>query len=339
LRYLSIDKPGEVLIKEGQIPKPGKGEALLKMLYGGICGSDLSTYRGTMAYASYPRIPGHEFSAEIVEIGENNLPLKKGSIVTANPYFNCGHCYSCQRGMVNCCETNQTMGVQRDGAFCEYFTMPVERLYDSKGISAKQLAVIEPFCIGYHGAMRANIMSGDKVLIVGGGTIGVLAGISAKLLGGQVYISDIAPQKLQYAKDNFGFEGTILNDSPEHFMEQVKEITNGRGFDVTMEAVGLPMTFQNCIDACAFAGRVVQIGVGKKNLDFNFTLIQKKELNIFGSRNARKEDFMQLIDYVKDGKVCIDKVITDVYDYTQAPQAFSDFDKNAGSMLKVVLKF
>ena len=82
----------------------------------------------------------------------------------------------------------------------------------------------------------------------------------------------------------------------------VAEITNGNGFDVTIEAVGLPSTFQNCIDACCFGGRMVLIGVGKKNLDFNFTLIQKKELNVFGSRNALKKDFLELIDIVNAGK-------------------------------------
>lgn len=339
MKYLSINRPGEVEIKEGPVPRPQKGEALLKMLYGGICGSDLSTYRGVMAYASYPRVPGHEFSAEIIEIGPNGLGLKSGMAVTANPYFNCGHCYPCRRGLVNCCETNETMGVQRDGAFAEYFTMPIERLYDGKGIDAKQLALIEPFCIGYHGIKRAGVKPGDKVLIVGAGTIGVLAAVSARMMGGQVYISDIAPGKLDYAAGNFGLAGTILNDSPDHFQEQIASVTGGDGFDVTVEAVGLPSTFQNCIDAAAFGGRMVQVGVGKKNTDFNFTVLQKKELNVYGSRNARKEDFLQLIDYVREGKANIEKVITNVYDYEQAAQAFLDFDKNPGSMLKVVLKF
>ena len=96
----------------------------------------------------------------------------------------------------------------------------------------------------------------------------------------------------------------IKNDSEENFAKCVEEITgNHHGFDVCIEAVGLPSTFQNCIDAAAFGGRVVLIGVGKKNLDFNFTMIQKKELNIFGSRNALKFDFTELIDLVKEGGI------------------------------------
>jgi len=333
-----INQPGEVVIKDIEMPVIKEGQALLKLLYGGICGSDLGSYRGTFAYFEYPRTPGHEFSAEIIEIGPNKYGLEKGMIVTCNPYFNCGECYSCRRGLVNCCTSNQTMGVQREGGFSEYITMPLERIYDGKGLSAKTLTLIEPFCIGYHGVSRADVKSTDKVLIVGAGTIGVLAAVAAKALGAKVYISDVAEQKLEYAK-GFGVDGVLLNDSPENFTQRVNEITNGDGFDVTIEAVGLPSTFQNCIDAAAFGGRVSVIGVGKKNLDFNFTTIQKKELNIFGSRNALKKDFTELIDIVKDGQVDLEKIVTNTYDFRDAATAFSDFDKNAGSMLKVLLKF
>lgn len=339
MKSILINKPGEVQIRETEKPTPQKGEALLKVLYGGICGSDLGTYRGTFAYVSYPRTPGHEFSAEIIEICENDKGLKPGMIVTCNPYFNCTTCYSCERGLVNCCTTNQTMGVQREGAFSEYITMPIERIYDGGGLSAKTLALIEPFCISYHGVSRANVKKGDKVLVLGAGTIGVLAAVAAKALGATVYISDIAKQKLDYAYKEFNLDGIILNDSPENFESQVSDITNGNGFDVTIEAVGLPSTFQNCIDAATFGGRVVLIGVGKKNLDFNFTMIQKKELNIFGSRNALKKDFLELIEIVKNGKVDLDKIVTNVYDFEDAPKAFEEFDQNAASMLKVLLKF
>ena len=133
------------------------------------------------------------------------------------------------------------------------------------------------------------VKEGDKVLVVGAGTIGVLAANAAKARGAEVYIADIAKEKLDYAVNTFQLKGSILNTSKEKLEEEVRRITNGNGFDVTIEAVGLPSTFQNCIDCAAYGGRVVLIGVGKKNLDFNFTIIQKKELNIFGSRNALRK--------------------------------------------------
>lgn len=348
MKAIYINAPGEVEIREIEKPRRGKGEALLKVLYGGICGSDLGSYRGTFAYFDYPRIPGHEFSAEIVEVDDNEYGLKPGMIVTCNPYFNCGGCYSCERGIVNACMDNQTMGCQRDGAFCEYITMPLERIYDGKGLDPKVLAAIEPFCISYHGVQRAGVRPGDKVLVVGAGTIGVLAATAAKALGGEVWIADVAAPKLEYAQREFGFAGTILNDSPEALDKAVREITgvrsaNGKeavnGFDVCIEAVGLPSTFQNCIDAAAFGGRVVLIGVGKKNLDFNFTLLQKKELNVFGSRNALKKDFIELIDLVREGRADLSKVITNTYKFDDAAAAFRDFSENGANMLKVVLDF
>jgi len=339
VKTIIINKPGEVEIIEQAMPVRKQGEALLKILYGGICGSDLGTYRGTFAYASYPRIPGHEFSAEIIEIGDNDRNLKPGMIVTCNPYFNCGHCYSCQRGLVNCCTSNETMGAQRDGAFSEYITMPIERIYDGKGLSAKTLALIEPFCISYHGISRANIQPNDKVLVIGAGTIGVLAAVATKAKGAKVYISDVAENKMNYAIETFGLDGGILNDSPENFIKRVEEITNGNYFDVTIEAVGLPSTFQACIDAAAFGARMVQIGVGKRTHEFDFTLLQKKELNVYGSRNALKKDFLELIDLVKSGKVDLEKIVTNTYNLDEADKAFQDFSKNAASMLKVVIKF
>lgn len=340
MKAICIKQPGEVVIEELDKPVPKEGEALLKLLYGGICGSDLGSYRGANAYVSYPRIPGHEFSAEIVEVGENDKGLAPGMIVTCNPYFNCGECYSCQRGLVNACTDNQTMGVQREGAFAEYITMPVERIYDGKGLDPKTLALIEPFCISYHGVSRADVKPGDKVLVVGAGTIGVLAAVAAKAKGGEVTICDVAPEKLDYAYQTFGLDHKLLNNSPEALENGVKEFTNGNGFDVTIEAVGMPNTFQNCIDAACFGGRVVLIGVSKRNIDdFFFTIIQKKELNIYGSRNAMKKDFLELIDLVKAGGVPLDKIVTNTYKFADAPKAFADFAAGAGKMLKVVIDF
>lgn len=340
MKTILMPEPGKVIITEMEKPTPKPGEALLKLLYGGICGSDLGSYRGANAYVVYPCIPGHEFSAKIVEIGENDRGLKPGMIVTCNPYFNCGHCYSCERGLVNACTDNQTMGVQRQGAFSQYITMPVERIYDGKGLSPRTLALIEPFCISYHGVTRGQVKPGDKVLVVGAGTIGVLAAVAAKAKGAEVTICDVAPEKLDYAYQTFGLAHKLLNASPEAFAAGVAELTQGNGYDVTIEAVGMPETFQNCIDAACFGGRLVLIGVSKRNInDFFFTIIQKKELNIFGSRNALKSDFLELIELVRSGAVDLEKIVTNEYAWTDAPQAFAEFSANAGKMLKVVLNF
>lgn len=350
MKALFITEPRKVEFRDIPMPVRKQGEALLKLKYGGICGSDLGSFRGTFAYFNYPRIPGHEFSVEIVEIDDNDQGLKPGMLVTANPYFNCGHCYSCKKGLGNACMDNQTMGCQRDGAFCEYITLPVDRLYNGYDVSAKELAVIEPFCIGAHGVHRAAISKGDKVLVVGGGTIGLMAAIEAKNQGAEVYLCDVpaAEKKINDSKEKFGFSGIILNNGKESMEEATQRITGSidiggktvpYGFDVCIEAVGLPVTFQTCIDCAAFGAKVVLIGVGKQNLDFNFTLIQKKELNIYGSRNALKSDFISAIDSVRDHRMDLSQVITNVYPFQDAAKAFIDFDQNRENMIKVLLEF
>lgn len=338
MKAVYINKPGEIEIKEIPLPIRKQGEALLKILYCGICGSDLGSYRGSFAYFDYPRIPGHEFSAEIVDIDKNDYNLEKGMIVTCNPYFNDGTCYSCKKGLLNACENNETFGCQRDGAFCKYITMPLERIYDGKGLDPKELAAIEPFCISYHGVKRANIKKGDNVLIIGAGTIGVLSAITAKNKGANVYIADISNEKIEKAKE-FGIDGVILNSSNIDFLNKVNEITNNNGFDIVIEAVGKPSTFQDCIDSVCYGGQIVLIGVGKENLDFFFTIIQKKELTIYGSRNALKEDFIELIDLVKTGNIPLNKIITNMYKFDNVSQAFSDFSEKQNEMLKVMIDF
>ena len=333
-----ITEPGVVVVEDAPMPEPGPGEALLKVLYGGICGSDLGTYRETFAYVSYPRVPGHELAVEVVSAPANDRGVEPGTLATVNPYFNCGKCYPCRTGHVNCCTGNETLGAQRDGGFMRYLAMPVERVYPSPGLGPRETALVEPFCISYHGIRRAEIQPGEKVLVMGAGTIGVLAMLAAKHFGAEVHVADVAQGKLDHAK-KLGASGTFLNTSPEALAAWVGEITGGDGFPVTVEAVGMPSTFQDCVDSVAFAGRVVLIGVSKKTLDFNFTLIQKKELAVFGSRNAVARDFREVMELLRQSGLKADAVVTDVYRFEDAAKAFKDFSDHAGEKLKVLVDF
>ncbi|MEG1847604.1 MAG: zinc-binding alcohol dehydrogenase family protein [Lachnospiraceae bacterium] len=336
MKTIVINKPGEIKVIETNMPQPKEGEALLLIKYCGICGADVASYTGNQPFTTYPRIPGHEFSAEIVSIPDNNLGLAKGDIVTANPYFNCGTCYSCQRGFVNCCTDNQTMGVQRDGSFCEYITMPIERIIKGMGLDAKQLALIEPFSIGYHALSRTPIQPTDKVLVVGAGPIGLFALISAKLRGASVYVSDMLAGRLDAALE-YGADG-VIDVSKTNLMDAMAEITGGNGFDVCVEACGLSSTFLNCIDAAAFAGKIILIGNGKKDTTFLHSVLLKKELNVFGSRNSYTKDFKALIQLVAEGKVDVMKMVSAVYPMNQAGEAFLALANNDGSLKKVLLE-
>ena len=337
METINIARPGKIELVESKMPIHKENEALLKIKYVGICGSDIATYTGNQPFTTYPRIPGHEFSAEIIEIPLNTLGLKVGDIVTANPYFNCKECYSCKKGIVNACTSNQTMGVQRDGAFTEYITMPIERIYKTDRLSAKKLALVEPFTISYHALDRITVKPGDKAIILGSGTIGIFALISAKLKGAEVYVVDIMEKRLNKARDLGAFG--VINPSNDNLVDKVNQITNGNGFDIVIEATGKTQAFLSCIDTAAFGANIVLIGNGKQETTFNHSILVKKELNIFGSRNSLQKDFEAVIDIIAKGEVDIEKLITGVYEKEDSIQAFQDLVNNDGTKLKSLIKF
>ncbi len=336
MKAIVISKPNEIKIKEIPMPEVKDGEALLKVLYVGICGADVASYTGNQPFTTYPRIPGHEFSAKIISIPENDRGLKPGDIVTCNPYFNCGSCYSCDRGFVNCCTDNQTMGVQRDGAFCEYIAMPVERIYDGKGLSAKQLSLIEPFSISQHAVSRAVIKESDNVLVIGAGPIGLFALLAAKQKCRKIVVADILDNRLALAKE-YGADA-VINTKAQSLEDFTKEFTNGNGFDVCIEACGAPETFLGCIENAAFAANIILIGNGKRETNFVHSIILKKELNIHGSRNALKDDFLNNIDLVAEGKADVMKMVSGIYDIKNAAEAFKALADNDGTLAKLLIR-
>lgn len=339
MRCIEMTAPYQMQIVEKPCPIPAEGEALLKVIYGGICGSDLGLYRGSMnGYATYPRVPGHEIAAEIVSVDPNEFGLKEGMLVTMNPYFNCGTCYSCRRGYVNCCVENQTMGLAREGGFAEYIIMPVERLYPGNGLDARRLALIEPFCIGYHALKRGRVTPRDKVLIVGAGTIGMGALLTAKQMGAKVYVANVTEKKLELAQ-RLGADGVIYNDNNETFRSKVEALTDGEGFDVVIESAGQPSTVLNCLDAATHRGRIVEVGITNKPTEVIFSIVEKKELEILGSRNSMKEDFLELIELARFGKLNMEAIVTDECTMEEAPDMFEKIDKHIGFNLKTLIRF
>ena len=336
MRAVWMPSPGRVEIRETERPVRREGETLLRLIAGGICGSDLGSYRGKSAYMKYPNIIGHEFAAEVVETGSPDL--SPGMLVTANPYFNCGKCYACRRGFVHCCENNRTMGVQREGAFADFITMPDERIYDGSGIAPRELAMVEPFCISLHGVSRAKVRAGERVLVMGAGAIGILAAVTSHLQGARVYVADVAPEKLRKVARDFPVDGVIENTG-DALAEEAARITEGDGFDVTVEAAGAPEAFVDCCRLAASRGRVIQIGVSARSADFPFLLLQKKELTLMGSRAASRADFLEALDLVRRRKVDLSRLISRSVPVERAAEAFRDLDEHAGSLVKMELEF
>ncbi len=337
MKAIQITKPFEIAVIEKEKPVAKEGEALLRVLYCGICGADVASFTGNQPFTTYPRIPGHEFSAQIVSVPENDRGFKSGDVITCNPYFNCGKCYACKRGIVNACHDNQTMGVQRDGSFQEYITMPVERLIDGKGLNGRQLALIEPFSISTHALSRAEVKAGDNLLIMGAGPIGLFALLRAKSMGARVAIADLLESRLELAKA-YGAD-MIINSKTDDFSVKCDSFTDRQGFDVCVEACGAPETFLSCIDKAAHGANIILIGNGKRGTTFVHSIILKKELNIFGSRNAFTKDFETLIDLVASGGVDVTNMISGIYDAENAAAAFDALTHNDGSINKLLIRF
>ncbi len=336
-----LQEPYKIEIEQRDIPEPKEGEVLLETQYGGICGGDIAAYRGNFFLKMYPLIQGHEFSAKIAKVDPNNkYGLKEGMIVTGLPYFGCGKCRSCLKGFPQCCRENKTIGALQDGAFRQYFTMEDWKVYDCTGLTAKQAVLMEPFVIGHHAVSRPGMQEGDNVLVIGSGTIGLVTAIQAKAKGAEVTVCDMVEEKLNVAKNEFGIDHILVNDEPDRFLEKVADATGGEGYDIVLEAVGLPATFWNSLEAAMIGGKVVSIGVGKTNLDFDFNIIQRKHLEIYGTRNGLESDFRATIELAKEGKLGdIEKMITQVTPYQNAAEAYDFVDKHNNEVLKSVLQF
>ncbi|NJK95796.1 MAG: alcohol dehydrogenase catalytic domain-containing protein [Bacteroidales bacterium] len=190
------------IISPVEIPEPvsGDNDVLIEVKYIGLCGSDINAFRGLMPFVNFPRIPGHEISGIIHSKGKSvSAALNVGDRVTVSPYTQCGTCPSCRQGRFNCCQFNQTLGVQRDGALTRYIAVPAEKVFTSSLLSLEELVLVEPFSVGYHGANRGQVCETDTLLLLGCGTIGMGALCAAVRKGATVIALDIDDKKLEMA--------------------------------------------------------------------------------------------------------------------------------------------
>ena len=338
MKALQITSPGNIQLVERPLPVAAKGEVLLKINFVGFCGSDLSTFMGKNPMVEYPRVPGHEISATIVNIGEEvPVTFLPGQEVTVVPYTNCGQCSSCRKGRTNACRYNQTLGVQRDGAMQEFMAVPWQKLLVDNKLSACELAMVEPLTVGFHAIDRGRVTDIDTVLVFGCGMIGSGAVIRAALRGAKVIAVDIDDQKLKLARKVGATH--CINSKTTDLHEALQQITNGHGPDVVIEAAGNPVTYQAALEEVAFAGRVVCIGYAKNEVSFATKLWVQKEIELFGSRNATTADFEAVIAYLKQGKFPLDEMITQIIPPEEAVKTVAEWASNPGQVMKIMVQF
>jgi len=335
MKAISFSAPRKVETITMPAPQLGPEDVMVDIHYVGLCGSDLNTYRGLFPLVTYPRIPGHEVSGGIVAKGEQ-VPesVNEGDRVMLSPYSHCGLCPACRAGRPNCCQFNQTLGLQRDGAMTSKFAIHYSKVFPSKVLSFQELALVEPLAVGYHAANRGRVTEVDTVLIIGCGTIGIGAISAAARKGAMVIATDIDDAKLADAR-KFGAQYTI-NSTKENELAVIGELTDREGVSVAIEAVGLPETFRLAVDAVAFAGRVVYIGYAKEEVSYDTTKFVRKELDIMGSRNALRV-FPAVIKMMERRQQPFMDMITRIYPFDETAQAFRDWDAGPGKFTKILI--
>src|SRR5476651_843101 len=208
MEILTCVEPGTLDYGERKKPVLIKDHAIIKIKRIGICGTDLHAFEGTQPFFKYPRVLGHELSGELVAF-DNAPGFELNEIVTFTPYFNCGHCIACRSGNTNCCVHMEVCGVHIDGGMAEYLLVPSHTLVHGEGLSFDELALVEPLAIGAHGVRRAAITSGEFVLVIGAGPIGLGTMEFARIAGGKVIALDINDARLQFCKERLKVEHTI----------------------------------------------------------------------------------------------------------------------------------
>jgi 2-desacetyl-2-hydroxyethyl bacteriochlorophyllide A dehydrogenase len=299
----------------------------------GFCGSDLNSFRGLNPLVSFPRIPGHEVSATVVQGGGGNR-LTIGTDVALCPYTSCGKCASCRRGRPNACQFNQTLGVQRDGALTEFIVMPREKLYPAK-LALKELCLVEPLTVGFHAVARGRVTANDTVAILGCGGVGLGAVAASSARGARTICIDVEDEKLELARLAGGAH--TVNSRRERLHSRLLEITDGRGPDVVIEAVGSPATFRAAIEEVSFTGRVVYIGYAKEPVSYETRLFVQKELDVLGSRNAQPEDFHAVIGLLEARRFPVDQAVNLVIPLEEAAQALRSWSENPSRYKKIMV--
>jgi threonine dehydrogenase-like Zn-dependent dehydrogenase len=327
--------PGVVRVENVPDPVRGSGEALLRVRRVGLCGSDLNSYRGRNPLVSFPRIPGHEIAATIVELeAEHPGDLQVGMDVTLSPYKNCGQCPACRNGRPNACRDNQTLGVQRDGAMGEYLAVPMDKLFVAD-LTLDELCLVEPLTVGCHAVARAKVRSEDVVAIFGCGGVGLGAVAASAFRGATTVAMDVDDAKLEIAR-KAGAEH-VINIKMQDPKEALAELTPGDGPDVVIEAVGLPETFRAAIELVGFTGRVVYIGYAKEPVSYETRLFVQKELNILGARNALPEDFRQVIQMLEQHRFPVDAAISTIAPLDRAPELLGAWSDDPARFTKIMI--
>lgn len=337
MRAASLVELNRIELIDVPIPEVEKDtDVQVQVKAAGICGTDLHMFREARADVQLPRIMGHELAGLVTKIGRAVTRVSVGDRVVLDPVFACGNCPTCQKGHPNVCDNVRCYGVQMDGGFQDYIVVDEDHLYAfDPSISYEEAALAEPFSIAVNILEQANITSGDNLLIVGGGTIGLSVLQVAKGLGANVMLTDIIPEKLAIAKQMGA--NAVVSSKFESLSEAASAFAP-IGFDVLVDAVGVAPILQQCIDLAAPRARIVCIGFDTRPAEISPVKLTKKELTIVGSRmNCRR--FPTVIKKLTDRKIDAAKMISKKYAIDNIQTAFEETLADNTGNVKTLLLF
>jgi 2-desacetyl-2-hydroxyethyl bacteriochlorophyllide A dehydrogenase len=339
MQAIQLEKPQSFrAIDIAEPPAPGPGEVLLRTHRVGICGTDYGGFLGKMPFYSYPRIPGHELGVEVLAVGAGVTNVAPGDRCSVEPYLNCQRCYSCRRGLTNCCESNQTLGVMCDGGLCERLILPARKMHVSRTLSYDQLALVETLAIGCHAVDRGGVKAGDNVLVIGAGPIGLSAIEFVKVAGATCIVLDMNEGRLAFCRDRLKVPHTIVAKGDGSELAALQALTNGQLADVVIDATGHHKSMAGALAYCAFGGKLVYVGITQQEISFlQAPYLHRRELTVMGSRNAHSRDFARIIRLIEEGVIDTGPWITHRSDFAGMIGAFPAWLKPETGVIKAIV--
>ncbi len=290
-------------------PSVGPGEALVKVAYAGVCGSDVTIYTGKHKRVKPPVVMGHEVSGEIVELGSPSADLGVGDAVVVEPLVPCGECYVCQSGQYNACRNLRHLGIDVNGMFAEYVRARIERCYRlPEGVSLKDAGLVEPTAVAVHAVRRSRVGLGDAVVVLGGGPIGLLVAQVARVASSMpVHLVEIGDWRLDLAR-GLGFDP--IDPKKVGVVEEVMSRTRGKGADVLIDSAGVAATAGQLPMLTRIHGRVGIVAMPKEPLPVDITALVLREIEVIGCRAYVRRDFETAIAMIAGKEIEVEPVVS-----------------------------
>ncbi len=341
MKSLLLTAYNHLEITDMPLPSPGPGEVLVRVEACGICGSDVHGLDGSTGRRIPPIVMGHEAAGTVESVGEGVTRFAKGDRVTFDSTVYCGNCPYCKVGQINLCDNREVIGVsegnyRRHGAFAEYVVIPDRIMYPlPASFPFEEAAMLEAVSVAMHGVKVSPIVGGETALVIGAGMIGLLTLQAAKAAGcARVFISDVDETRLNLARQIGADE--VLHCSGAELLSEVKRLTNGRGVDVVLEAVGLNQTVGSAIDCARKAGTVTLIGNVSPEVTLPLQKVVVKQLKLQGSC-ASSGEYPEAIELIAAGKIKVKPLITAVASLEEGPRWFERLHSREPNLMKIIL--